>query len=165
MPAPDIEATDPYTARGTAEYVWIEDIADHRAPTRIELDAGVTLSPVVCDHDGWTVKSSQVDAPNMRDRFTPSISGEQKADDSSIVTYMAKDGVDARDLMPEDAEGYIARYPGGDKPGRLVDIFPVQVSAQNKQLSLDGSEPDTMEFQFAIKRKPNLNHPIPAETP
>lgn len=161
MAAPDIEYVDPYTGRGTMEYVWIEDLADYKNPTRTELDAGVCLTPNVYDHDGFTVKSSQVDAPNARDRFTPTIAGEQKADDSSISSYIAKDGVDARDLMPEDAEGYIARYPGGDKEGYLVDIFPVQVSAQNKVINLDGGKPDGMQFQFAIKRKPELNHPIP----
>lgn len=159
--APDIDLFDPYVSRGTIEYVWVEDIANHNAPTMAELAAGVTLTPIVCDQDGWTVKSSQVDANNARDLYTPTVSGEQKADDSSITTYAAKDGADARDLMPDQAEGFIARYLGGCKPGRRVDVFPVQVSAQNPMVAIDGSRPTMIQFQFAIKRKPNMNYPIP----
>lgn len=162
MAAPDITPQfDPFVARGTIEYVWVEDLVNHNAPTRAELDAGVTLTPIVADQEGWTVKSSQVDANNARDLYTPTVSGEQKADDSSITCYAAKDGADARDLMPDQAEGHIARYLGGDVAGRRVDIFPVQVSAQNPMVFIDGSRPTMIQFQYAIKRKPAMNIPIP----
>lgn len=158
---PEIAAVVLYTSRGKSKYYWLETISNYHAPTRAELTAGVDLSPIVADHDGWTVKSSQIDAPNLKTRWTNSIAGEKKADDSSLTCYMSEDGEDARDVMPQDTVGYIVRLPGGDVPGNRFDVFPVSVSAQSKNLSVDGGDPDTMEFQFAITDEPAENLVVP----
>ncbi|BBG01556.1 MULTISPECIES: phage tail tube protein [Pseudonocardia] len=162
MPAPEISAITLYTSRGKSKYYWVETIADYHAPTRTEIDAGVDLSPIVADHDGWTVQSGQIEAPNLKTRWTNTIPGEKSADDSSLTCYMSEDGDDARDLMEQDTAGFVLRFPGGDVAGNRYDVFPVIVSAQSKNLSVDGSDPDTMEFQFAITEEPAENLTVPA---
>lgn len=162
MAAPEIDSPKLYTARGTMKIYWVETLVDYKAPTLAELDAGVDLSPAIANQDGWTTKSSQIDAPNLKTRYTPSVAGEMKADDSSLELYMDRDGDDARDLMPRDSEGFIVRFPGGFGTGKLMDVFPVQTSSVSKMPSVEGSKVDTMQFQYAIPNEPAEDLVIPS---
>jgi hypothetical protein len=162
MPAPNIAPVTVYTSRGSTRVLWVEDFANYMTPTRSEIDAGTDLSTIVNDMGGFQVKSSQVDAPRLSDLYTPTVSGEQKTDDSSLTCYMDKEGADARVLMPQDEEGYIVWMFGGDVAANKMDIYPVQVSALNHMPSIKGNEPDSTEFQFSVKNIPARTIAVPA---
>lgn len=162
MPAPNIAPVSVYTSRGKTRVLWVEDFANYNAPTRTEIDAGTDLSTIICDYDGFKVKSSQIDAPRLSDLYTPTVSGEQKTDDSALTCYMDQEGADARVLMPQDEEGYIVWMYGGDVAANKMDIYPVQVSALNHMPSIKGNEPDQTEFQFSVKNIPARSKAVPA---
>lgn len=162
MVAPNIAPVSPYTSRGKTRVYWVEDFANYLAPTRLELDAGIDLSTIFSDYKGFSVKSSQVDVVVLAYRYTGTISGEEKSEDSSVTLLMDEKGADARVLIPKDAEGYIVWLYGGDKPGNKMDIYPVQCSSLNHMPSVKGNEPDMTEFQFAIPRIPASSLAVPA---
>lgn len=154
MVAPDIARVDAYTGQGKVEFVWYETFADYLNPTRAELDAGVTLTPVVCGRDGWTSEPTQIPTPNARDTEESSITGKRTYAQSQLTTYIAEEGTDSRDLMAEGDKGYIGQYPSGDVAGRKLDIFPVEVATMALQISINGEDPDTAQFTYNIKGRP-----------
>lgn len=162
MPAPNIAAITAYTSRGKTDCYWVVAIANRAAPTRAELNAGISLKNILMDQSGWTVTSEQLDKPSLGNRYTPQIPGPITAEESSLTLYMDQEGDDARQLMPDDTSGHIVWLYGGDVAGNKMSVFPVTVSSQAPQISVDGSAPDTMVFSYSITDVPNRNLTIPA---
>jgi hypothetical protein len=162
MSATPISAITKYTSRGSTRVVWCTTVANPAAVLRSEINAGTDLSGELADASGWSVKSNQIDTPDLQSRYTSTIPGVISADDSSITMYMSKDGVDARALMPRDEVGYIIWMDGGDVAANLCDVFPVTVSAVSKMRQVDGSKADTVMFSFAITSEPSENVAVPA---
>jgi hypothetical protein len=142
--------------------VWASAVAAPASLTRSEINAGTDLSGQLADASGWSVASTQIETPDLATRYTSTIPGVINADDSSLVLYMSKDGVDARALMPRDEEGFIIFLDGGDVAANLCDVFPVTVSSVSKMRSVQGSDADTMTFTFAITSEPSENVAVPA---
>ena len=162
MAATNIAAATRFTSRGFTVIYWLPACANILSPTRGELNAGTNLSPQVMDGSGFTVSSDQIDAPDMATRFTSKIAGAITADDSSLTMYASKTGVDARQLMPQDQAGFIAILYGGDVPGQKMDVWPVTVSSVAKQISFQGSDPDTLVFSYSPSAVPASTVTIPA---
>lgn len=162
MPAPNIAAVNKYTSRGKTDVYWIVSIGNPSAPTRGELNAGTSLKNIVMGSAGWSVSSNQIPAPALGNRYTPTIPGEITAEESSLTLYMDQQGDDARQLMPDDAAGFIVWLYGGDIAANKMSVFPVTVSSQSPQVSVDGSAPDTMMFAYSITDVPARNLTIPA---
>lgn len=162
MPAPAITASTRYTSRGFTKIYWLTATTNYLSPSRAELNAGTDLSPQIMDSSGWTVSSDQIDAPDMANRFTSKIAGAISADDSSLTMYASKNGVDARTLMPRDTAGYIVILFGGDNTGAgKMDVWPVTVASVGKQISVQGSDPDTLVISFSPTAPPAENVAIP----
>jgi hypothetical protein len=154
-----------YTSRGSTVIYWIASggIASYTtAVTRAELNAGINLSTQLMDASGWTVSTDQINAPDMSTRFTAKIAGAITADDSSFTMYASKNGVDARQLMPQDAQGFIVILFGGDIAGNKMDVWPVVVGSVAKQISVQGSDPDTLVISYTPTGVPAVNLTIPA---
>jgi hypothetical protein len=161
MAAPAISASTRYINPGTTKVYWVVSIASKSAPTRLELNAGTDLTSQLQANDGWLVTSDQVEAPDMDTRFTSTIPGRTKAEDSSLTMYADTTGTDARSLMTRDTNGFVVWLDGGDVAGRLMDVFPVRVSSVGKARSVDGDDPATIEFQYAITSEPAVDVTIP----
>lgn len=161
MAAPAITASVRYTSRGTTKVYWVPAIASYASPTRSELNAGTDLTPQLMDSSGWAVSSEQIDTPDAANRFTSKIPGAITADDSSLTMYASKNGVDARSLMPQDATGYIVLLLGGDTTGNKMDVWPVTVASVAKQISLQGSDADTLLISYSPTSVPAQNVTIP----
>jgi len=155
--------TQKYINPETTKIYWVPSIADILAPTRLELDAGTDLVLENAASEGWNVTSNQVPVPNMGRKFTGSIPGRITAEDSSLDMYASIDGIDARALMSRDEEGNIVWLDGGDVAGRLMDVFPVQVSSVTKSnRSVEGEEAQMLKFSYSITEEPAENVLIPA---
>ncbi|MEV7804986.1 hypothetical protein AB0O28_18755 [Microbispora sp. NPDC088329] len=161
MPATPIAAETRYFNPETTKVYWCPAIANKAAPTRSELNAGTDLSRAIADVNGWQVSSEMIDVPDMGSRFVSKIPGRISAADSSISFYMDRAGIDARTVMPRDAEGYVVWLDGGDVAGRPCDVFPVTVSSHGKSRSV-GAEPARLTIQYAITSEPAENVTIPA---
>lgn len=161
MAAPAITASTRYTARGTSRAYWVPTISNKAAPTRPELNAGTDLSTQLADSSGWSVKSNQIEAPDLSTRYTATIPGVITAEDSSLTLYSSKNGVDARALMPRDAVGFIVWMDGGDIASNKMDVFPVTVSSVSKQRQVDGGKADTLQISYAITSQPAEDVTVP----
>jgi len=161
MAAPAITASTRYSARGNTKIYWVATIASPSAPTRTELNAGTDLSPQIMDAEGWSVKSEQIETPDLANRYTSTIPGSITAEDSSLTMYASKNGVDARALMPRDAVGYIVLLHGGDVASNKMDVYPVTVSSVSKQMSASGKDADTIVVTYAITSAPSENVTVP----
>lgn len=170
MPATAIPMGGPrYTSRGTTRIYFLTAIASYTtAVTRVELNAGLDLTTQIMDSSGWTVTSDQIDAPDMATRFTSKIAGPISADDSSLTMYASKNGVDARAVFTSGSSstpattGYIVILFGGDVAANKMDVWQVTVSSVAKQISVQGSDPDTLVITFAPTAEPAVNLAIPA---
>ena len=162
MAAPAITASTRYSARGNTKIYWVPDISDPASPTRLELDAGTDLSPQIMDAEGWSVESEQIETPDLNTRYTKTIPGAISAEDSNLTMYASKNGVDARALMPRDAEGFIVLLHGGDVANNKMDVYPVTVSSVSKQMSVDGEDADTIVISYAITDEPSENVTVPS---
>lgn len=162
MPAPAITASKRYTSRGSTKIYWVASIATRTAPTRAELNAGTDLSPQIADSSGWSVSSEQIETPDLATRYTSTVPGSIAAEESSLTLYASKDGVDARSLMPRDAEGHIVILHGGDVAGYKMDVYPVIVSSVSTQLQVGGGEADTVVVSYAITAEPSQGVSTPA---
>lgn len=165
--APDIPRVEEYTGQGLVEYVYFEadTFADYLNPTRAELATGTTITPVLCGKEGWTSEVGQIPTPNARDKDEGSIPGKRTYERSSVDTYVAQEGEDARDLMVEGDAGFMGRYPSGDVAGRRLDLFPVRCASSTLMDDISGESADTNRFTFTITRRPLRNFTVPAHTP
>ena len=162
MPATPISAITKYTSRGATRIVWCTTVANPAAITRSEINAGTDLSTQVADASGWSVSSSQIETPDLDSRYTSTIPGIITADDSTLVMYMDREGVDARTLMARDTVGFLVIMDGGDVAANKCDVFPVTVSSVSKMRSVAGDNADTMTFSYAITSQPSENVAVPA---
>jgi hypothetical protein len=162
MAATPIAGITKYTSRGTTKIYWVPTIADPTAVTRLELDAGTDLSKQIADASGWSVSSEQLETPDLDTRYTSTIPGVISAEDSSLVMYMDKEGVDARALMPRDETGFIVIMDGGDIADNKCDVYPVAVTSVSKMRSVAGSDADRLTFSYAITSEPSEDVDVPA---
>jgi hypothetical protein len=161
MVATPIQTVDRYFPTGITKYYWIPDLLDPENPTRAELDAGTDLSPELAEVDGFTVSSDEIEVPDINSRFTGKIPGRISADDSSLVIYGARNGIDVRALLPRGESGYIGRLGGGDVATYKMDIFPVTVTSLSKAFGTD-DEAARITVQFSISSEPYEDVAIPA---
>lgn len=162
MAAPPLAAATRYTSQGVTKVYWVPTIASISSPTRSELNAGTDISGHVIDRAGWSVNSTQIDTPDLANRYTTTIPGVIKAISSSLTVYMSKNGVDARTLMPRDTIGYIVWLDGGDTTGYKADVYPVTVSSVSKMREVKGALADNMIIEYAITSQPAENVSVPA---
>ena len=162
MPATPIAPVTRYWPTGVQEWLWVPTMANYQNPTRAELNAGTALRREMNASEGWNTTGEDIETPDGESRFVGTIPGAITADESSFTLYADPTGSDARSLMPRDSEGYVVRMPGGDVPGRLMDISPVRVKTISKLMNVGESEAGRLMFQFSITREPAEDVVIPA---
>ncbi len=161
MAATPITPAKRFIRPGITKCYWVVTIANIQAPTRSELNAGLDVSKDIADITGWMVSGAKVDTPDLNSEFVGNIAGLTSADDSSITYYQGEDGVDVRSAMPRGTLANVVWLDGGDIPGRLMDVFPVQVLAVGKERQI-GATPARLPIQYAITSEPAENVVIPA---
>ncbi|MEV0993414.1 hypothetical protein [Nonomuraea sp. NPDC050202] len=160
MPATPIATFTPYYTRENIKWIVVATVGNKAAVTRAEINSGTDITEIVNDWDGWETSSNFVDIPNPNRRFTPKIPGSKEAADSSLTTYLNRAGVDARQLLPELATGFMLRMDAQDVAGRLMDVFPYTVASHSKPFDMDGAA--MVVISFAITDEPAQNVVIPA---
>jgi hypothetical protein len=121
-------------------------------PTAAEVTAGTDLSHFA-EINGFTVKGSNVQTPDMATEFTGTIPGETTADDSSITFYEDDTDHDIEDVLERGVEGFIAIYRKGYATGKIVDVFPVRVSSRYPMVTA-ANEPAKFQVDMSITDTP-----------
>lgn len=152
--------TTRYVPYGTRKVYWVQTIASHTAPTRVEIDAGKDLTAEIAEMSGFTVSSDTVDTPDMATRFTSKIPGRITADDSSITFYASSTSNDVRTVLTMDLAGHIIILPEGDVASQKMNVFPVTVASQSIDTAID--DPGRVIVSFTVTAIPAQNVSIPA---
>lgn len=149
-----------YYRRGVTKVLWLPACANTAAPSRAEINAGTALEGETGAMAGWQTTSATVPTPALGRRFTPTVGGEITAADSSLTLWASKTGVDVRQLLARETEGFVAWMDEGDVEGQTMDIYPVTVTSQAKIRELDTAA--QIMVQFSITDEPSENVEIPA---
>lgn len=160
MPPSQIAAYQAYYQPGVTKVYVITTMANYKAPTRAELDAGLDVTRQVRAIEGFQIAADQIERPDMASLFTSKIGGRTAADDSSLAIYAAKNGADARTTLTFGYTGFIVMLDGGDVSGYKMDVYPVLVIAKPKQRG--DSDPLNLMYQFSITQEPAEDVTIPA---
>ena len=160
MPAPPLTPTVRYFPPGTRKLYWVVTIANYLVPTRAELNAGTDISAEIETMTGWSLAGSTVDVPDMGSRFTSQVPGRLTSAQNDVTCYLSQNSIDARSLLPRDANGFMCCFWEGDVPGQKFDVFPARVVTQAVDTTVD--DPGKVTISFAVTRLPAINLTIPA---
>jgi hypothetical protein len=151
-------AGDRFFRRGKTRAFFVASIAAPAAPTAAEIAAGTEISDEINDIQGFGFKTDRIDVPALDSEFTPSIGGEQKADDSSLTLYLNSDSNPLRTTLAFGSDGFIVfcdyKPSGAIIATDVVDVYPVNVIGAPKARSLK-NDPATWEAQLAVTAVPS----------
>ncbi|MGR3937056.1 phage tail tube protein [Streptomyces sp. BRA346] len=154
-----------FMRRGITKILWLKSIASaDLIPTRAEISTpnATDLTEAISDVDGWSLTNEAIETPDMASTFTPSIPGNDKADNSSLTFYEDQFHDDMEMLLPKGATGYVVFLRKGDIPGsKSMDAFPVQVASRTAQYNA-GNEAAKFQAVFTITSPPTLDAPVPS---
>ncbi|MFC9085360.1 hypothetical protein ACFTS6_02805 [Nocardiopsis dassonvillei] len=142
--------------------VFTPTIADVSSPTWAEIEAGTDLTDEVIAASGWQITTARATYNPLGTRFTPSISGRDTVEDSSLTLPQDLDGDDVRTILPRGTKGFILIAHGGLETPKPMDVWPVEVSSVGKPITTEGTEIANLMINFAIPAAPAEDVPVPA---
>ena len=131
------------------------------SPTRPEITAGTALSPSIVEMSGWTLSNSPIPTPNLNDRYTAQIPGEDTTPDSTFTLDDDDAASTIRTALAKNTTGFIILMPYGDVPTKRLEKWPVTVTGFNDTWSTDNT-PARSVVGFAITAVPTQNGVVPA---
>ncbi|MFE6228907.1 hypothetical protein [Cellulosimicrobium sp. NPDC057862] len=156
-----LPATDRFFQPEISKVLFALAIANPAAITRAEITAATDLTNEIADMSGWNVASSQINTPDLGNRFVSTITGRTQADNSTLTVYADLTGDDARKVLPRGTKGFLIFADGGDVEDQPCDIFPIEVASVGKVRST-GDQAFQLTIGFAIKKPPFEDVPLPA---
>jgi len=125
-------------------------------PTRVEITAGVDLTPQLAAATGFEIANSPIDTPDLIDSFTPSIPGEDKPGTPSLTFYEQFGATDAiRTSQAKDTAGFLYVAPHGDVATYPTEIWRVNIASNNRTLTVVENEAAKYVVQYSPTSRPN----------
>lgn len=151
--------------RGKSRIYFLPAVAGYTAgagsPTRPEITAGTNLSQLINALSGFQLSNTPIATPNLADRFSFQIEGEDTVADSTL-TFLDDDAASTvRTTLAKGTAGFIVLMPYGDVPTKRCEVWPVKSTGVNDEWTL-GNEPARFVVGFAITNVPSQNGVIPA---
>lgn len=151
--------------RGKSKAFFLPAVAGYTAgagsPTRPEITAGTDLSASVTAMAGFQLSNSPITTPNLADRFSFQIEGEDTVADSTL-TFLDDDAVSTiRTTLAKGTAGFIVLFPYGDVPTKRCEVWPVKSTGFNDEWTV-GNDPARAVAGFAVTNVPSQNGTIPA---
>lgn len=157
-----------YMSRGITRFYFLLDIVSTTlVPTVAEVGAGTRLDEQLNEVNGFTFANNPIDTPNFKNRFTPQITGEDTAEDSSLGLYRLRLETDTiRLAMAKDTEGFVVIFfegTAGANPAIAdkVDTWPVVISSNAKTYTADNEAAKYM-VTFSVTAVPGFDLAIAA---
>lgn len=148
-----------FMRKGTAKVYFVTTVAAFPAITAAEVGAGINVTPQIAELNGFSFSNNPISTPDMDSRFVTQVTGEDTAEQSSVVCYELKGGTDTINAgLPKDATGYICIfYAGlaGASPAAAdkCEAFPVTISSNVRRYTA-GNEAAQYQVNFAITAVP-----------
>lgn len=135
--------------------------AANLVPTRAEITAGTDLSPDIADITGWEFANAAIPTPNLAERFTSNIPGEDTVGDSAVVLYDVDEGSPHRTTLAKGTNGFLMWMPYGDVPTKRAEVFPIRVATVSDEKSM-GNDAARFSVGCSVTAEPNTAVTIPA---
>lgn len=115
------------------------------APTVAQISAGTEITDSVANIEGFRYSNSRIPIPKMSSDFTPTIRGENTADDSTLTFYEDDASNPLRTTLAKGTQTNVVIFSvgtAGASPaiGDKVDIWPVESAATPKEFTM-GNDP------------------------
>lgn len=151
---------DRFFRRGKSVWYFLPAVANPAAPTGAEITAGTDLSPDIAEVNGWDFQSNPIKTPNLADRFTPQIAGEDTVGNPQITIYDRDPSSDYRSLLAKDTTGYIVMMPYGHVATRRAETWHVE-SQSVSDITTTGNEAARYRVAFSVLDVPEQDAVLP----
>jgi len=148
--------------RGKGLIDFVPAVVDVTAPTDTEIGAGTPLTPAVATITGFQLNNSPIPTPNLADKFTPQIEGEDTVADSSLTFNDDDTDHDIRTALEKGTSGFLVFRPYGALPGVRCEVWPVTVTGFNDEWTTDATSAKAVA-SFAVTAVPTQD--ATTETP
>lgn len=146
--------------RGISKVKFCPTVAG-TSPTRPEITGGTDLTPFIVSVTGFGLTNTPIPIPNLGDRYTSQIPGEDVTGDSSF-TVDDDDAVSTvRTSQAKGTTGFIVLMPYGDVPTKRCEVWAVTVTGFNDVWSADNTSAKAL-IGYAVTAVPNQTGVIPA---
>jgi len=160
MTATPFTASNRFIDPGSSRVYWVASIAVLASPTRTELDAGIDVSGEMAEIGGFALQSETNSTQAFSSIFATEKPGSLRTTGTpQMVMYADQSGNDIRTLWSRGDTGNIVLLHGGDHPGYLMDVWPVQIAAVSKTFST--SDAAFVVIQFTIPAAPVTDVEVP----
>lgn len=149
----------PYFVRGVTRFIACPSVANLKAPTRAELDAGTRLTNIV-GIGGFQISTAFIPTPDLDSSFTGNVAGERTAGDASLTFKDVRGDTANRDALDEGTNLVLVKLDYGDIPGERCECWPAISAGVNQQIDL--SSYGQFQVTFSIPEDPEKNAVVPA---
>lgn len=137
MAAPDITAVDAFLRPETSTYVLLDRTATPGAPLRAEINAGLTINPILTAVDGLQDGTNFVDVATFASLRTGTAVGRSPSISGTLSTLGDKAGNDIRAEITKLDKKTLLIMDEGDVPGSYMDVWDVVVGSVAPDNSVD----------------------------
>jgi hypothetical protein len=152
--------TDAFALRGVLRALLLPSVAILTAPTRLEINAGTSLTTSLAAVGGFAVENQVREVAPVGASFVEQSPGINKAPPCVLTLYEAKTSATLRAAVAIGTSGYILLVPYGDVVGRRCELWPGSVATL--ATTWDASGAAVFRLVWAVRTAPTLNAVMPA---
>lgn len=141
--------------RGVSRILFLPAVAG-TSPTAPEIAAGTNLTPFIGGITGFQLNNTPIPVPNLQDRFTPQITGEDTVADSSLSINDDDTSTVVRTALAKATVGFIYLQPYGATAGKRGEKWPIVVTGYNDEYTTDNANAKA-NAGFAVTATPTQN--------
>lgn len=134
---------DEFFRRGITK-IYLVPTVTASAPTVAQVTAGVDISDLIAEINGFSFTNSPIPTPKLSTTFTTTIAGEDTTEDSNLKLYEKKTTNPQQAALAKNTKtNVVIFYKGfaGSAPAAAdrVDVWPVQSTGPNREYSMDNT--------------------------
>lgn len=152
-----------FSRKGIAKFHFVPTIANLNGPTVAEITAGEDITPDIAEVSGFEFANSPIVTPDLATTFSPQISGEDVAAESSITFYERDDSTTIMAALAKGADGYVVIFPKSSAiaAAAKVEVWPVTVASNSRQYTAE-NEAAKFRVVFSVTAVPDQDSTVAA---
>jgi len=152
-----------YINDGILRWFWVTTLSNPPAPSAVQVNAGVELTPFTVTTPDFPQSGSTADASDIGSAFNKTVPGTYGGDKATATMYLDREDLDneAWDTFERLDEGYAVVFPygvTGSQPGSgdRADVYRCTVITKQRQAT---ARNDTARFtlELSIDEEPLMD--------